>query len=131
MGHKYLIGKARDDAGYTIAEILVVLVVLGLIATLAVPSVLGTIQRARESTLRQNLTVIRTAIDEYYADHLEYPKELSVLNTAGYLRNLPGDNIEPPARSWLLEQDESGQGIVDIRSASTLVAIDGTIYSDW
>jgi len=124
-------GKHRSDDGYTITEVLIVLAVLGLLAGLAVPMMSGSVQKARETTLRTNLNTIRTVIDEYYADHLKYPENLKALVEANYLRVLPMDTIDQKPEAWDLIYDDSGNGIKDIKSRSKTEARNGSVYEQW
>ena len=126
-----MIGKLKLEDGYTITEVLVVLAIVGLLAGLALPMMSPSIQKARETTLRTNLSTLRTVIDEYYADHLTYPETLEVLVEDGYLRTLPKDTIERGEADWAVELAEEEGGIIDISSRSTNEALDGTIYADW
>ncbi len=126
-----MIGRLKSQAGYTITEVLVVLAIVGLLAGLAVPMMSGSVQKARETTLRTNLTTLRTVIDEYYADHLSYPETLDALVEEGYLRALPQDTIARSPEDWDIELAEDGGGIIDVSSRSTNEALDGTVYADW
>lgn len=129
-------GKARTPpAGFTLVEILLVVVILGILASLAQPRLLSAITAAREAVLKQNLFVLRDVIDQYYADHGAYPPSLAKLVESRYLRRIPIDPMTESAESWVLEfyRDEDGreQGIYDVRSGSDGVARDGTKYREW
>jgi len=125
------IAQRRD--GFTLIEILLVLVLIALLASLATPIVYSAIERANESTLKQNLTVTRKAIDEYFVDKGDYPSTMEVLVSDKYLRTLPYDPIAKSYSSWIeIEAEEAGHsGVYDIKSSSEEQALDGSHYSDW
>lgn len=120
--------------GFTLLELLLVLVVLSLLASLALPVVTGGLQRARESTLKTDLQALRKAIDDYYADRGTYPGELEELVRNRYLRRVPVDPLTEKRDSWLLvraEDEAAGRGIVDVHSGSPERAGDGSYFRDW
>jgi general secretion pathway protein G len=112
------------------AELLVVLLIVGLLAALAVPNVTGAIQRAREAALRENLHVMRGALDDYFADTASYPNSLDDLVEGRYLRFVPEDPVAGEDAGWEVETGPSG-GIRDVRSTSDDRASDETVYSEW
>ncbi len=120
----------RREAGFTMAELLVVLLIVGLLAAIAVPNVTGTIERARETALRENLQVMRRALDDYFADTATYPTSLQVLVDSRYLRFVPEDPIAGEESGWATEMNDAG-GIVEVRSTSDSRATDDTRYSEW
>lgn len=130
MARRLLSGKLTSNRGYTITEILTVLVIVGLLFSLAVPMVTNGTQRAREATLRHNLTTIRTALDDYFADHMAYPTQLEELVDTQYLRQLPKDTISNQTTEWRLIVSEEGQ-IEDIKSRSNDKSSDGEPYANW
>ena len=122
--------------GFTLVELLLVLLIVALLASLVAPVVTGSIQHARESTLRQDLQEMRKAIDGYYGDTGAYPAELEVLVKKRYLRRIPLDPITEKRDSWLLVHTEDaktgkGGGIIDVRSGSMDKASDDSFYKDW
>jgi general secretion pathway protein G len=129
------IGDVRSR-GFTLVELLLVLLIVALLASLVAPVVTGSIHRAKESTLRQDLQAMRKAIDGYYADTGAYPAELDELVKKRYLRRIPPDPITEKRDSWVLiyaEDTETGKsgGIIDVRSSSTDKANDASYYKDW
>jgi len=117
-------------------ELLLVMLLLGLLASLAAPVVTGGIQRARESTLKEDLYTLRRAIDDYYADTGAYPAELEELVKKRYLRRIPPDPLTEKRDTWVLvrsEDDKAGKanGILDVRSGSPERANDGSYFKDW
>ena len=122
--------------GFTLIEMLLVLMLIALLATLVTPVVTGGIARARESTLRADLYALRKAIDDYYADNGTYPPELDELVTKRYLRRIPSDPVTESRDTWILvraEEDKAAKagGILDVRSGSPEQARDGSLFKDW
>lgn len=115
--------------GFTLIEILVVLVLVALLASIATPIVSSSILRARESTLKENLFVMRKAIDGYYADNRTYPQSLQLLVEKRYIRAVPVDPVTDSVETWELVFAE--EGIIDIHSGSSNTASDGTKYNEW
>ncbi len=131
--------------GFTLIELFIVMAVLGILISIAVPNLKQSIVRAREAVLKEDLFQIREAIDQYYADNGNYPATLNDLINAqakskSYLRAMPKDPFTN-AEDWVtvaLEStgestgDSGGEtGIFDVHSASPLMAIDGTPYNTW
>jgi general secretion pathway protein G len=125
----------RAARGFTLIEILIVVMIIGILVTLAQPSFHRAVRSAKEATLKENLFVLRDVIDQYYADNGKYPQALTELVEKGYIRRVPKDPLTGSAESWVLVQatDEQGQqaGVYDVRSGSEAVANDGSKYSDW
>lgn len=130
--------------GFTLIELIVVVAIIGILATIAVPAMRTAPIRARESALREDLFTLRSCLDQFHADRGRYPTSLEELVSMGYLRRLPVDPFTKSADTWVTEleevsdeQDErdqeagAGQGIIDIHSGSDEVALDGTKYSEW
>ena len=119
---------------FTLIELLLVLLIVALLASLVTPVVTGGVQRARESTLKEDLYALRKAIDDYYADNGSYPGELDELVKKRYLRRIPTDPVTDKRDTWQLvrsEDDKSGKGILDVRSGSQDKASDGSYFKDW
>lgn len=121
----------RSECGFTLLELMTVVTIAGILATLAEPSFQGAVLRAREAALKQNLLTIREVIDQYRADRGTYPPSLQDLTSTGYLRRIPVDPFTRTDRSWQVILDESGNGIFDVHSGSDLVNNDGTAYNHW
>lgn len=121
--------------GFTLIELLLVLLLIALLASLATPVVIGSVQRARESALKENLFVLRKAIDDYYADNGRYPESLEKLVEKRYIRHVPADPITGSKDTWVLVRAKGAEGdssgIIDVRSGSEEKAADGTYYKDW
>lgn len=130
MASVFRTGRGRREAGYTMAELLIVLLIVGLIAALAVPNIGGAVKRAEETALRENLAVMRKALDDYIADRGAGPDDLSDLVDQNYVRFIPDDPVAGPDTPWRLVTDDQGD-IVDIRSGSDERGSNETPYSEW
>lgn len=117
--------------GFTFIELLLVLTLVALLASLAAPVVSQSILRARESVLKEDLFVMRKALDDYYADTGAYVSELAVLVDKRYLRRLPVDPFTERSDSWVAVPAEEGGGVVDVRSGSEAVNAAGVSYAEW
>lgn len=125
-----------QSRGFTLVELLLVLMIVALLASLVAPVVTGSIRHARETTLKEDLYALRKAIDDYYADTGMYPAELDDLTKKRYLRRIPVDPVTEKRDTWILvraEDEKSGNsgGIIDVRSGSPESASDGTNFKDW
>lgn len=120
--------------GFTLIELLIVLTLLALIASIVTPIVASSILRAKEAALKENLFVMRKAIDDYYADTGKYPGELQELAEKRYVRKIPVDPLTGRDDTWILVRDEGEgeeNGIIDVRSGSEDKSADGQAYKDW
>ncbi len=123
--------RIKSQGGFTILELMVVLVIIGILLTLAEPSFQRSVIKAREAALKQNLFTMRDVIDQYRADRGTYPPSLDDLKSVGYLRQIPVDPITKSDGSWQLILDQTEGGIFDVHSGSDLVAMNGTPYNVW
>jgi general secretion pathway protein G len=125
-------GKALQ-AAFTLIELLVVMLIIGTLLSLAVPRYFHTLERARETVLKHDLSVLREAIDKHYADLNEYPETLAVLVEKRYVREVPIDPFTKLTDPWTLipSEDPDHEGIRDIHSGSENMAMDGTALSSW
>ncbi len=123
--------------GFTLLELMIVITILLILLTLAAGRYEQSVARAREAALRQDLVVMRQAIEQYTLDKQQAPQSLDDLTSAGYLREIP---LDPMTRQkdWrtetsdvLLTPEQTGSGIVDVHSNSDRAAQDGTPYSSW
>jgi len=123
--------------GYTLLELMVVVAIVGILVTLAIPNFQQSAMKAKEAALKQNLFTMRTVLDQYYADRGDYPDSLESLVEGKYLRSIPVDPFTKSSTTWTEiyeeqeENDDSPAGVYDIKSGSQDVAADGTPYKDW
>lgn len=122
---------ARRGRGFTLIELLVVLAIVAMLLTIAVPRYFSSMDNARETSLRQNLAVMRGAIDQYNGDLGRYPGSLQDLVSARYLRSIPPDPITGATDQWATEADTVRGGVRDVRSGAPGAARDGTPYASW
>lgn len=125
----YKLGKS----GFTLVELLVVLAILALLLTLAVPRYFTSIERAKDATLKHDLSTLRESIDKYFADNGQYPKTLEELVEKKYIRKLPIDPFTEKTNTWVFTPPEpplEGE-IYEIHSGAKNTAKDGSRYEDW
>ena len=130
--------RGRSDGGWTIIELLVVLSLIMILASLAMNNYRNSILTAKEAALKSNLVRMRDAIDQYYADKGNYPASIQALVSDGYLRQVPMDTITNSTETWTTVAAEpdpskptSDPGIYDIKSGSDAVSTNGSRYADW
>jgi len=119
--------------GFTLIELLVVMAVIGLLLSLAAPRYFRSVDLAREAALRQDLAVMRDAIDKHFADTGRYPASLEELATRRYLRRVPVDPITESADSWVVvpPADSALGAVYDVASGAPGTARDGSAYASW
>lgn len=118
--------------GFTFVELMVVLAIVALLLTIALPRYFEGLERAKEAVLKEDLVIFRRAIDDYVVDKGSYPSTLEVLVSQRYLRDIPVDPITESANSWILiGVPEKPNLIFDIRSGAEGQASDGSFYYDW
>ncbi|MGG7607182.1 type II secretion system protein [Massilia sp. BKSP1R2A-1] len=119
--------------GFTMIELLVTLAILGFLVAVAAPRYFGNMDRAKEDVLREDLYVMRDAIDKFYADRGHYPDALDDLVKEHYLRKIPIDPFTQSARSWVPvpPADPSLGAVADVRSGAPNTGRDGTWLKDW
>ncbi len=128
-------GKQR---GFTLIEMVIVIAIMVILISIAVPMYQRSIVRSREAVLRDDLFTLRTTIDQYTMDKAKAPQSLEDLVSAGYLRAIPKDPITNSADTWvtvnedvMLSVDQSEPGITDVHSGSDALSTEGTPYSSW
>jgi general secretion pathway protein G len=128
----------RALRGFTFVELMVVITIIVILVTMAIPMYQKSITRAKESVLKNNLFTLRTVIDNYTYDKEKAPQSLQDLVSEGYLREIPMDPITGSNQSWHLEMEDASQsvdqsepGIFDVKSTSNKVGLDGRPYSEW
>ena len=125
-------------AGFTLIELMIVMSLIVILASIGLALYGNSVTRAKEATLKEDLFRMRDAIDQYYADKNKYPASLDELVSEKYLRALPIDPFTQSAETWqptFSEPDPSNptaeQGISDVKSGAEQTALDGTRYADW
>ena len=129
--------KSRRNAGFTILELMIVMSVILILMSIALPIYNQTIVRSREAVLRQDLFQLRALISQYTLDKQKAPQSLDDLVSGGYIKMVPKDpmtneaNWEVVQEEVLLTVDQQDPGISDVHSASSGTSSDGTAYSTW
>ena len=129
--------KKRGRNGFTLIELMIVMAIVVILISVAIPFYQKSIMRAKESVLHNNLFAMRSAIDEYSYDKQKAPQQLSDLVSEGYLREVPKDPITGNNEWKIIMEDASSSvnstepGIFDIRSESPKQSLENTPYSEW
>ena len=129
--------RQRRSGGFTLLELMIVISILLILMSIAIPVYNQHVVRARESVLRQDLFTLRSVIDQYTLDKQKAPQSLEDIVQAGYLKYIPKDpmtnepNWEVVQAEILQAVDQQEPGISDVRSASSATSSDGTAYSTW
>jgi len=133
-----LLLKWRGRRGFTFVELMIVMAIIAVLLSVAIPIYSRSITRAKESVLKNNLFTLRTVIDEYTYDKQKAPQTLQDLVSNGYLRQIPMDPITNSADSWKIIQEDASNtvnqqepGIFDVRSGSDQTSLEGTPYAEW
>lgn len=119
--------------GFTLIELLIVMAIIGTLLSIAVPRYFHSLQHARETVLKQDLSILREAIDKYYADLDKYPEKLPDLVDKHYVRSVPVDPFTRLADTWTVvaSDDPDHPGIRDIQSGAPDIASNGTPVATW
>lgn len=118
--------------GFTLVELLMVLFLVALLAGLVMPVATKSVAQAKESALKEDLWVLRKAIDDYYANTGHYPESLAQLVDKHYIRKLPVDPLTDTVASWVETHGNGSEGgIVDVHSGAEGTGSDGRPYRDW
>ncbi len=130
--------RLRRIRGFTLIEMLIVMTLIVVLASVGLIAYQTSVRRGREAVLKEDLYRMRDAIDQYYADKGKYPTDLNELVSTNYVRRVPVDPMTNSAETWqtvMAEADPSNPsaepGITDVKSGSEGAAIDGTNYNEW
>ena len=130
--------RRSRQRGFTLIELMVVISIIVILMSVAIPRYQASILRARETVLRDDLYTLRSVIDQYTLDKQKAPQSLQDLVEAGYLKELPKDPFTNARDSWvpvtddsILSPDQSQPGIIDVHSGSEQNSSEGTAYSSW
>jgi general secretion pathway protein G len=120
--------------GFTLIELIVVMAIIALLVAIAAPRYFAHIDRSKETVLKQNLQVMREAIDKFHGDKGQYPASLEELASARYIRAVPVDPITEKNDTWVVvpPTDREVKGdVYDVKSGAPGQGKDGTDYSSW
>lgn len=133
MGRSIRIGRlcGGHSSGFTLVELMIVVAIIGILATIAVPSYQSSLIKAKEAVLRQDLFTLRELLDHHRADKGKYPPALDGLVAAGYLRAIPKDPFTNSSTTWQEISEPTEGGVFDVYSGSDLVGTNGIPYNRW
>lgn len=120
--------------GFTLIELMVVMAIIASLLSLALPRYFNSVERSREAVLKQDLHIMRDAIDKYFADRGRYPQTLDELAEKRYLRRVPPDPITDSVSTWITlppPEGEVREGVYDVRSGAPGNSLDGEPYESW
>ena|SRR5688572_5316868 len=130
--------RTKNRRGWTLIEIVIVLTIMSILVSVAVPIYQKVVLRTRETVLRSNLFTMRTAIDNYTYDKQKAPQSLQDLVSEGYIRQVPEDPITGSNQTWrevmedaVTQVSQTEPGLYDVRSGSDKISLEGTPYSEW
>jgi general secretion pathway protein G len=126
------IASGSQARGFTLIELIVVMAIVALLATLALPRYFHSVDNSKETVLRENLRIVRETIDKFYGDVGRYPDSLEELVDRKYLRALPFDPITEKADGWIIitpDSDAKGR-VYDLKSAAPGTTSDGKPFTD-
>jgi general secretion pathway protein G len=128
----------KQSAGFTLMELMIVMAIIGILMLVAVPRFTSAIKMAKESVLKEDLHVMRAAIDSYTMDKQKAPQSLEELITDGYLKAVPVDPFTQSKDTWVTDSngalysvDQTESGIDDVHSGSQEQSTGGQAYSTW
>jgi general secretion pathway protein G len=131
-------GIRKQDAGFTLVELMIVMAIIGILAVIAVPSYITAVKHSKEAVLKEDLFVLRGAIDSYTMDKQKAPQGLDDLVQEGYIKVIPDDPMTHSNTTWVTDSsdamhslDQTDPGIDDIHSGSSETGSDGQAYSTW
>lgn len=130
--------RRSRQRGFTLIELMVVISIIVILMSVAIPRYQASILRARETVLRDDLYTLRSVIDQYTLDKQKAPQALQDLVDSGYLKTLPMDPFTNSRETWvpitddsIMSPDQSQPGIVDVHSGSDQKSSEGSAYSTW
>jgi len=136
--HRPMPKGANRPGGFSLLEMMMVVTVILILASISAPLYMTSVVRAREAVLRDDLFTLRSLIDRFTLDNRRSPARLEELVEAGYLGRLPTDPFTGSNETWQVQNEDAplspkqtALGIVDVHSGSNLVSLDGTPYSTW
>ena len=139
MGRSTVTGKTGSKlrtAGFTLLELMIVISIIIILASITLPQYQKTIMHTRETVLKDDLRKMRSLLDQFAADKGRLPQSLDEIVSEGYMREIPIDPFTGN-KDWALttgedpNSSEGSQGVTDVHSASSDTSTDGTPYSEW
>jgi general secretion pathway protein G len=131
-------GIRKQDAGFTLVELMIVMAIIGILAVIAVPSYVTAVKHSKEAVLKEDLFILRGAIDSYTMDKQKAPQSLDDLIQDGYIKAIPDDPMTHSNTTWVTDTgdsvhslDQSEPGVDDVHSGSGETGSDGQAYSTW
>lgn len=126
-------GCTHESRGFTLVELMVVLAVIALLVSIVAPRAIGGVARAEEAVLKQDLAIMRDALDKHYSDAGRYPGALRELVDKRYLRSVPSDPITRSNATWIVvaPADPEKGAVHDVRSGAPGVGTNGVPYAQW
>ena len=131
-------GIRKQDAGFTLVELMIVMAIIGILAVIAVPSYVTAVKHSKEAVLKEDLFILRGAIDSYTMDKQKAPQALDDLIQDGYIKAIPDDPMTHSNTTWVTDTgdsvhslDQSEPGVDDVHSGSGETGSDGQAYSTW
>jgi len=123
----------HNKFGFTLIELLVVMVIIASLLAIAVPRYFRSLDHSKEVVLKQDLAVMRDAIDKFYADRGRYPETLVELATERYIRDVPEDPMTRSVETWIVVSRDGAddQGVYDVQSGAEGNSQDGTPFSEF
>ncbi len=129
--------SAVEQWGFTLLELMIVISIILILLAMGAGNYWKSVLRSKEAVLKQDLQVMRNAIQQYTLDKQQAPASLEELVSAGYLREVPTDPITQQ-KNWrvvyedtLLTPEQTGTGITDVFSTADQTSSEGTPYSSW
>jgi len=126
--------STKNIYGFTLIEVLVVMAIVATLLSIAVPRYFDSMERSKEAILKQDLAIMRDAIDKFYSDTNSYPNKLDELVTKKYLRTIPLDPITESSYTWIVipppTLDLQG-AVYDVRSGAPGLSFNGSPYKQW
>jgi len=130
--------RRSSQRGFTLIELMVVISIIVILLSLAIPNYSQSILHAKETALRDDLYTMRSVIDQYTLDKQKAPQSLQDIVDAHYLKEIPKDPFTNSRETWvpvtddsLMSPDQTAPGIMDVHSGSDLTSSEGTAYSTW
>ena len=123
----------RSKNGFTLIELLVVMAIIATLLSIVAPRYFNSIEKAKEAVLKQDLTIMRDAIDQFHSDMGGYPITLEELVERRYLPSIPIDPMTESNTTWMVISpvNDEEEGVYDVHSGYPGQALDGTYYEEW